>query len=57
MTRQYISTFKINMASLDYSTKTEAETRNYLLDEIKHKDLISEKHKKCIGFWITLNIF
>ena len=50
MTRQYISTFKINMASLDYSTKTEAETRNYLLDEIKHKDLISEKHKKCIGF-------
>ena len=30
------------------------ESRNYLLEEIRHNDLINEKHK--IRVWITLNI-
>ena len=34
------------MASLDFKLKTIDETINYLLDEIKHNDLTSEKHKK-----------
>ena len=34
------------MASLDFKLKTIDETINYLLDEIKHNDLMSEKHKK-----------
>ena len=53
MTRLSIST---NMAkenvSLDFSMKKINETRNYVLDEIKHYDLMSEKHKKV---WRTLN--
>ena len=31
-------------------TKKIDETRNYLLEEIKHNDFISEKHKKLQGF-------
>ena len=49
MTRYYISTLKTNMAkenvSLDIILKKIYETKSYLLDEIKHNDLMSEKHK------------
>ena len=31
---------------LDFRLKKIDETRNYLLDERKYNDLISEKHKK-----------
>ena len=55
MTRQYISTLTTRMAkenvSLDFRLH---ETRNYLLDEIKHNDLMNEKHKKVCR---TLNYF
>ena len=34
--------------SLHSRLKKINETRNYLLDEIKHNDLISEKHKKVL---------
>ena len=32
--------------SLEYRIKNIDETRNYLLEEIKHNDLMSEKRKK-----------
>ena len=46
MTKKYISILRINMSSLEFRLKKIYETRNYLLDEIKHNDLIGEKHKK-----------
>ena len=33
-------------ASLEFRLRKTDETRNYLLDEIKHNDLMSEKYKK-----------
>ena len=44
-----ISILNINMikeASLKFRLTEIDEIRNYLLDEIKHKDLLSEKYKK-----------
>ena len=34
--------------SLDFRLKKIDETRNYLLEEIKHNNLMSEKHKKIV---------
>ena len=34
------------MSSLEFRLKKIDETRNYLLDEIKHNDLMSKKYKK-----------
>ena len=36
------------MPKLDFRLKKIDETRDYLLDEIKHNDLMSEKHKKTV---------
>ena len=47
MREQHISTLKTNMASLDFRLKKH-ETRNYLLEEIKQNELMSEKHKKSM---------
>ena len=33
-------------ASLDFRLRKVHEPRNYLINEIKHNDLISEKYKK-----------
>ena len=33
-------------SSLDFRLRKIHEPRNYLIDEIKHNDLISEKYKK-----------
>ena len=44
MTKQYVSTFKTNMAILDID-----ETRNYLFQEMKYNNLMSEKHKKSVS--------
>ena len=38
------------MTRLDFRFKNIDETRNYLLEETKHNDLMREKHKK----WIRL---
>ena len=50
MARYYISTLKRDMTkeniSHDFRLKKIDERRNYLLDEIKHNDLMTEKHKK-----------
>ena len=46
MTKQYISILKTNISSFEFRLKTLDETRNYLLDEIKHNDLMSQKYKK-----------
>ena len=37
---------RTNMSSLKFRFKKLDETRNYLLDEINHNDLMSEKYKK-----------
>ena len=37
--------------SLDFRLRKIDETRNYLLDEIKHNDLMSEKYKKTFKYW------
>ena len=44
---------QINMveeASLEFRLRNIDETRNYLLDEIKHNDLISEKYRKTCKY-------
>ena len=41
MTKQYISTLKTNMASLDFRRKTINEAKNHLLKEIKDNDLLN----------------
>ena len=46
MAKQYISILKINMSSLEIRLRKINETRTYLLDEIKHNGLISEKYKR-----------
>ena len=46
--RYYVSILTINMAeeaSLEFRLRTTDETRNYLLDEIKHNDSMSGKYK------------
>ena len=54
MTKCCISTLKTNMLNLKFQLQKVDETRNCLLDEIKHNDLISEKHKKICKY---LNYF
>ena len=46
MTKQYISILGTNMSSFEFRLRKIYETRNYHLDETKHKDLMSEKYKK-----------
>ena len=36
----------VEVASIEFRLIKIDETRNYLLDEIKHTDLMSEKYKK-----------
>ena len=37
------------MLSLEFKLKKIDETKKYLLEEIKHNDLISEKYKKNVS--------
>ena len=37
-------------ASLEFRLRKLDETKNYLLDEIKHNDLMSEKYKETIKY-------
>ena len=37
-------------ASLEFRLRKIDETTNYLLDEMKHKDLMSEKYKKACKY-------
>ena len=41
-----VKTNMVEEASLEFRLRTIDETRNYLLDVIKHNDLISEKYKE-----------
>ena len=45
MAKQYISVLRTNMSSLEFRLKKIDETRNDILKETKHKDLMSKKHK------------
>ena len=40
----------VEEASLDCRLRKLDETRNYLLDDIKHNDLMSEKYKKTCKY-------
>ena len=40
------------MSSLEYRLKKIDKTNNYLLEEIKHNDLMSEKNKKACKYLI-----
>ena len=49
MTKEYISIITMNMVeeeSVEFRLREIDETRNYLLDEIKHNNLMREKYKK-----------
>ena len=45
----------VEEGSLEFIFRYTDETRNYLLDEIKHNDLMSEKYKKTCKYLIMLN--
>ena len=44
----------VEKVSLEFRLRKTDETRNYLLDEIKHNDLMIEKYKKTCKY---LNYF
>ena len=46
ITKQYVSTLKTDISSLEFRFKEVDETKNYVLVEINHNDLMSEKNKK-----------
>ena len=53
MTKLYISILRTNMAeeaSVKLRLRKIDETRNNLLDEIKHNDLMGEKYKKTCKY-------
>ena len=37
------------MSNFEFRLRKIDETRNYLLDEIKHNDLMSKKYKKTVS--------
>ena len=41
---------RTNMSSLEFRLRKIDETRNYLLVEIKHNDLLSERYKKTCEY-------
>ena len=49
-TKWYISILMTNIWSLEFRLKKIDETKNYLLDEIKHRALMSEKHMKTCKY-------
>ena len=42
-------------ASLEFGLRKTDETINYLLEEIKHNDLMSQKYKKTRKYLLLLN--
>ena len=42
----------IQEASLEFRLRKSEETRNYLLDEIKHNDLMNEKIRRHLNYVI-----
>ena len=50
MTKSYISILKTNMSSLEIRLRKIDETSNYLLNKIKHSDLMSEKYKNTCKY-------
>ena len=53
MTKEYISIITMNMVeeeSVEFRLREIDETRNYLLDEIKHNNLMREKYKKTFKY-------
>ena len=53
MAKEYISIITMNMVeeeSVEFRLREIDETRNYLLDEIKHNNLMREKYKKTFKY-------
>ena len=53
MTKIFISTLTTNIKSLKFRLKRINKTINFLLEEIKNNDLISEKHKNICGKYLN----
>ena len=49
MKKKYISILRTNMPSLEFILREIGEMRNYLLDEIKHNNLMSENIKRHVS--------
>ena len=47
----------VEKASLEFRFKKIDETRNYLLDEIEHNNLINEKYKKTCKYQQLMIMF
>ena len=45
-----LTSFKINMSSIEFNLNKIGETKNYLLEEIKHNNLMSEKYNKTCEY-------
>ena len=58
-TKEYIIIFKnmVQEASLEFRLRKIDETWNYLLDEIKYNDLMSEKYKKTRTYQVSQKNF
>ena len=50
MAKEDISILRTNVSSLKFRLQKIDETRNYLLGEIEHNDLMSEKYKKTCNY-------
>ena len=46
MATQYTSILMKNMSRIEIRLRKIDETRNYLLEEVKHTDLMNEKYKR-----------
>ena len=58
MIKMFISILRTNMSSLEFRLRKIDETRNYLLEEIKHNDLMRGKYKKtCKYLNYVKNVF
>ena len=53
MTKIFISTLTTNIKSLRFRLKRINKTINFLFEEIKNNDLISEKQKKICGKYLN----
>ena len=50
MTKQYITILRTNTLSFEFILRKTDETRNDILKEIKHNDLMTEKYKKTYKY-------
>ena len=57
MTKEYLSILRTKMSSLKFTLRKIDETRNFLLDEIKHNDLMNERYRKTGKYLNYVELF